>query len=83
MVTFKVGQTNQTLSKLYNNMDLVVNALSVLTGREDTITIRKNTGAVSFVPTKSENDTILTIIFAIPMLVIVTGIIVKSIRKKR
>ena len=54
----------------------------IVDANED-ITIRKDysSSTVSFTPTDGEKQTIMTIIFAVPLAIIFAGIIVKIIRK--
>ena len=75
-VEINIGETKQILSYLYNNMDLSLNAVGALTQREDTITIRKNTGVVTYVPTLTQNKITISIIFIVPAIIIIAGILV-------
>ena len=68
---------------LYNNKDIVINSISYLTERADNITIRKDTGVVTYTATQAENQVIIIIICALPILVIVTGIIIWQIRRRK
>lgn len=68
---------------LANNKDLALNSISYLTGREDTIMIRKNTEVSTYTVTEEEQITILTIIFTVPVLVIIAGIIVWQVRRRK
>lgn len=69
--------------KCANNEDVVLNSISYLTQRTDTITIRKNDDRVNYTVTESENRIILIIIFAVPVLIIIAGIIIWQIRKRK
>lgn len=66
-----------------NNEDVVLNSVAYLTERTDTITIRKNHDSVNYTVTESQNRIILIIIFAVPVLIIVAGIIIWQIRKRK
>ncbi len=68
---------------LYNNKDIVINSISYLTERTDNITIRKDTGVVTYTATQAEHQVIIIIICALPILVIVTGIIIWQIRRRK
>lgn len=70
----------QPILSYYNN-DLLLNTTSYLTEREDAITIRKSTDAVTYTATDSEDLTIRLIIFIFPLIIIVLGIIIWIIRK--
>jgi len=61
---------------LYNNKDILLNSISYLTEREDNITIRKTV-------TEQQHRIILTIIFAVPIAIIILGIVVWQIRRRK
>ena len=67
----------------YNNRDLVMNSIGYLTQRTDTITIRKDVGSVTYTATESENRVIIAIIIALPILIILIGIIVWRFRMRK
>ena len=67
----------------YNNKDIVINAVSYLTERKDNITIRKDTGMVTYTATQAEHQIIQAIITALPVLVIVIGIIIWQVRRRK
>ena len=69
--------------KLYNNADMILNAVSYLNEREDSITIRKNGDQVSYTVTEQQNNIIMAIIFIIPVLIIIAGIIVWQVRRRK
>ncbi len=66
-----------------NNKDLILNTVAKLTQRTDTITVRKDTGLITYVPTEIENTIITIIIIALPIFIILTGIIVWIVRRGR
>lgn len=79
---FVLGNSYVQLIDLRNNKDLLLNSVAYLNNREDSIRIRKDTGVVSFnTATAKESGIVRTIIFVVPILIIVAGIIV-SIRRK-
>lgn len=67
----------------YNNKDLVLNSISKLTQEENTITIRKDTGLITYIPTAEQDTIIKNIIIALPIIIILTGIIIWLIRKRK
>lgn len=77
-----IGNSYATLIDLRNNKDILLNTVAYLNNREDSIRIRKDTGVVSF-DTANEKQTniVKVIIFAIPIAIIIVGIIV-TIRRK-
>ena len=68
----------------YNNRDILLNSVSYLTEREDNITIRKTAETVStYDVSVSQTNLILGIIFAIPVFIILIGILVWQIRRRK
>lgn len=67
----------------YNNKDILLNSISYLTEREENITIRKNLEAVNYDVTEFQNRIVLGIIFAVPVFIIIIGIVVWVMRRKK
>lgn len=67
----------------YNNKDLLINSVSYLTQRTDNLTIRKDTGVVTYTATEKEDLIIRVIITVLPIAIILTGIIVWQIRRRK
>lgn len=70
-------------NKLCNNDDVVINSISYLTQRTDTITIRKDIDSVSYTVTGTQHSIIMAIIFLVPIAIIIIGIIVWQIRRRK
>ena len=68
---------------LRNNQDMVLNSISYLTERTDTIIIRKDNEAVSYTVTAEQNKIILSVIFIVPAIIVITGIVVWQIRRRK
>lgn len=68
---------------LYNNKDLILNSIAYLTERENTITIRKNSETVNYTVTEQQNTIIMAIIFTLPIIIIIAGIIIWQIRRRK
>lgn len=68
---------------LYNNEDIILNSIAYLNEREDTITIRKNFENVNYTVTQEQNTIIMIIIFTIPIIIIIAGIVVWQIRRRK
>lgn len=68
---------------LHNNEDVILNSISHLTERTDTITIRKTSEEEKYTVTEQEDAIIKTIIFLLPILIIGAGIIVWQVRRRR
>lgn len=67
----------------YNNEDLAMNSMAYLTDRDNMITIRKDVEVSTYAVTEEQNTIILTIIFAIPVMIIIIGIIVWQVRRRK
>lgn len=76
---------NETSNAIYlgNNRDLMLNSISYLTDRTDTITIRKTYSSVTYTPTEKEDIIVKTVIFVAPIIIIAVGITVWVVRKRR
>ena len=71
------------IAELYNNEDVVLNSIAFLNEREDTITIRKSYDSVTYTATEMQHNIIMAIIFILPILIIIIGIIVWQIRRRK
>ena len=78
-----IGNNYVAVYQLYNNEDLALNSIAYLTDRDDTIMIRKNTEVTTYTVTDSQQTIILTIIFAVPVLIIIAGIVVWQVRRRK
>ena len=65
------------------NKDLVLNSLAYLSDREEDITARKSTGTVTYTATEQQDTIVRIIIFAVPAVIILAGIIVWQRRRRR
>ena len=68
---------------LHNNKDVVLNSISYLTKRTDTIVIRKTGEEEIYNVTDQQDMIIKIIIFVLPVLVIIAGIIVWQVRRRK
>ena len=75
--------TNTPIIAYRQNKDLALNSIAYLSNREEDITVRKSTGAVTYTATEQENRIILTIIISVPLIIIVAGILVWIKRKRQ
>ena len=69
--------------QLAYNKDLVLNSIAYLTDREEDITARKDTGTVTYTATEQQDTIIRAIIFTVPALIIIVGIIVWQVRRRK
>lgn len=80
----QIANTYSTPLELRNNKDLLLNSVNFLTKREDAIRIRKDTGVVNFnTATASQDRAVKIFIFTFPVVLIIVGIIVTIIRKRK
>ena len=67
----------------YDNKDLVLNSIAFLTDKKENISIRKTTDTVSYTATEKQDIIIRIVIFAVPCLIILMGIIVWYVRRRK
>ncbi len=65
------------------NKDLILNSIAYLVDREEDITARKDTGTVTYTATEAQDTMIRVIIFTMPILIIIVGIVVWQIRRRK
>lgn len=65
------------------NKDLILNSIAYLVDREEDITARKDTGTVTYTATETQDTIIRVIIFAVPIAIIIAGIIVWQVRRRK
>lgn len=65
------------------NKDLVLNGIAYLVDREEDITARKDTGRVTYTATETQDTIIQIIIFAVPITIIIVGILVWQVRRRK
>ena len=81
---YPLSQTSQyAVVQLAYNKDLALNAIAYLSDREEDITARKSTGTVTYTATEQQDTIIKYVIFTIPSLIIVAGIIVWQVRRRK
>lgn len=78
-----VGTSTVTGMGLYDNRDMLLNSIGYLTQRTDMITVRKDLGIVAYTATAQQDQIIRTIIVAIPVVVILAGIVVWQVRRRK
>ena len=65
------------------NKDLLLNSLAYLADREEDITARKSTGTVTYTATEQQDTIVRIIIFAVPVIIILIGLIVWQRRRRK
>lgn len=82
--SIQIGGYTLSSLDLYNNKDFVLNSIAYLNGRDDLITIRKNYDSVNtYTTTEKQNNIIMAIIFGLPLLIIIAGIVVWQVRRRK
>ena len=71
------------LFNLYNNTDLIMNSISYLTERKETITLRKTYTSIPYSATAQEKIIVQLIIFIAPLVIIAIGFVVWIKRRHR
>ena len=69
--------------QLAYNKDLVLNSIAYLVDREEDITVRKSTGTVTYTATEQQDTIVKVIIFGVPAIIILVGIIVWQVRRRK
>lgn len=82
---YPLNQTSQyaAIQLASYNKDLILNSIAYLVDREEDITARKDTGAVTYTATEAQDTIIRVIIFAVPIIIIIVGIVVWQVRRKK
>ena len=87
MSDYVISQVSQQypISYIASNKDFGINTISTLAEKENGLTLRKNMAGTSYVftATEKQNMIVLIIIFAVPVVILLIGIIVWLHRKKR
>ena len=68
---------------LYNNKDVILNSISHLTERTDTITIRKSGEEEAYTVSEKQDAIIKTIITVIPVIIIGMGFVIMEVRRRK
>lgn len=80
---YPIGNGNSPVIRLAKNKDLILNSMAYLVDREEDITVRKSTGTVAYTATEQQDSIIKVVIFGVPGIIILAGIIVWIIRRRR
>ncbi len=82
---YPLNQTSQyaAIQLASYNKDLILNSIAYLVDREEDITARKDTGTVTYTATEAQDTIIKIIIFAVPIIIIIVGIVVWQVRRRK
>ena len=81
--TVTIGSSNVYPITFYNNKDYILNTIAELTENENGISIRKDTGVVTYTVTEAQDKIIKIAITIYPIIIIIIGIIVWIYRRKK
>ncbi|MDE5830979.1 MAG: GldG family protein [Clostridia bacterium] len=79
----QVGSSYLSAIGFYNNRDLALNSAQYLAEVEDSITIRKEVESTSYTATETQNRIIKIIIFSVPVIIIIAGIAIWQLRRRK
>lgn len=71
------------LSYIGSNKDFAINAIAELGEKEGGLKIRKDMAGATYQPTEFQNRVVLGVIFSVPLIIILIGIVIWRYRKKR
>ena len=69
--------------QLAYNKDLALNSIAYLVDRPEDITARKSTGTVTYTATEMQDTIIKAIIFTVPIIIVLAGIVVWQVRRRK
>lgn len=78
-----IGESQLYPIQFYNNKDYILNTIAELTDREDTISIRKDTGVITYTATEAQDRYIKIAITALPAVIILIGIVIWLVRRRK
>ena len=79
-----LSQTSATpVITFEKNRYVAVDSIAYLADREEDISARKSIGTVTYTATEQQNMIIMAVIFSIPVLIIIIGIVVWQIRRRK
>ena len=82
---YKVEQLSPSypISYLANNKDFMLNSIAYLAKKENTLKIRKDMSSSTYSPTQEQHRVVMVIIFVIPILIIILGIVIWNLRRRK
>ena len=80
---FRLGDIEMNPLSNESNVSLVLNAFASLAGEEDLITVRKYQNDTTFEASIKEDNNVKAVIFGVPFAIIIIGIVVWNVRKRK
>ena len=78
-----VGNSQVAAIGFYENKDLIINAVQSTAEVTDAMTIRKTIKQTSYTATETQDRIIKMIIFSIPVVIIILGVVVWQLRRRK
>ncbi len=84
-ITMRASTGTQSINAINfrSNSDVLLNTVSYLADRDPAVTIRKKTEYVTYTATQKEDLIIRSIIFILPLVIIIIGIVIWQIRRRK
>ena len=81
---YSLSQNSQYAAiQLGYNKNIILNSIAYLVDRPEDITARKSTGTVTYTATEQQDMIIKIIIFTVPVIIIISGIVVWQVRRRK
>ena len=74
---------SQPLLSFGSNKDFALNSFAFLSDRENSLTIRKDMATSTYTPTATQNRLVILVIFVVPVVILITGLVIWKYRKMR
>lgn len=78
-----IGNNKVSPITFYNNKDYIINTIAELTENEDAISIRKDTGQITYTATKAQDNIIRIVIIVYPLVIMIIGMTIWILRKRK
>ena len=78
-----VGEQTVSAIYFYNNLDLALSTISYTAKAPEGLVIRKTIETTYYTPTQAQDITIKAIVFGFPVLIIIAGIVVWQVRRRK
>ncbi len=78
-----IGNNKHALINVYYNLDFALNSVAYLTNRSELDVGKKDMGDITIIPNNTQNRVINSIIFIIPILILICGIIIWITRVRK
>ncbi|MCI8621276.1 MAG: hypothetical protein HFJ50_06070 [Clostridia bacterium] len=80
---YEILQTGRAAIDFYENKDLIINSTQYVAEIKDAMTIRKEIKVTNYTATETQNKIVQTIIFGLPIFIIILGIVIWQLRRRK